>query len=402
VGGLLFVVALLASVMIHEAGHFFTARAFGMKATQFFVGFGPTLFSRRRGEVEYGLKAIPAGGFVKIIGMIPSEEIAPEDQKRAFWRQPAPQRIIVLAAGSFTHFVVGFMLILGVAFFAPVGKVVPTISAVSSCVSLDQNTSATPDSAGCTGASVAAPAQGVLRVGDTITAVNGTHTASWGDVTTLIRANPGRAITIDLRHGNDVRTVSLTPVAVRPLQSTGGTAALVGAVGIAPDFAYHSPGYSEGLDRAGTQLGFSDRGIIGGTIKGFANIPDRFTTIFDAHRAADGPSSVVGITRISNQAFSAPGEPFGVRLADILLIIASVNVFVGVLNLLPLLPFDGGHIAIVVADQVRAGIARLRRRPAPARIDHLKVAPLSYAVFLVIVAASFLVIVADIGNPVRL
>src|SRR5437899_12954379 len=113
-GVLFFVLALLLSVMLHEAGHFLTARGFGMKASRFFVGFGPTLWSTRRGETEYGVKAIPAGGFVKIIGMTPLEDVEPGDEDRVFYKQPPGRRVVVLAAGSVTHLLIAFFLLFGV------------------------------------------------------------------------------------------------------------------------------------------------------------------------------------------------------------------------------------------------------------------------------------------------
>src|SRR5437763_5078903 len=136
-GVLFFVIALLVSVMLHEAGHFLTARSFGMKASRFFVGFGPTLWSTRRGETEYGVKAIPAGGFVKIVGMTSLEEIEPGDENRAFYRQPAPQRLVVLSAGSVVHFIIAiFLLFVVLAMTGDILKADPTlkISSVSSCV----------------------------------------------------------------------------------------------------------------------------------------------------------------------------------------------------------------------------------------------------------------------------
>ena len=134
VGIVAFIVVLLVSVMIHEAGHFATARVFGMKATEFFVGFGPTLWSRKRGETEYGVKAIPAGGFVKIVGMTDLEEIDPADEPRAFYRQPAWQRAIVLAAGSFMHFVIAFVLLVFVFAALGTGTTTTTLARVAPCI----------------------------------------------------------------------------------------------------------------------------------------------------------------------------------------------------------------------------------------------------------------------------
>src|SRR5437762_7887079 len=153
-GILIFVVALLFSIMLHEAGHFVTAKKFGMKVTQFFVGFGQTLWSRRKGETEYGVKAIPAGGFVKIVGMTDLEDIDPADEPRSFRRQPGWQRIIVLAAGSFMHFALAFVLLFALA--AGIGLAgagtSATVGAIATCVPSRLT-------AGCNASTPASPAQ---------------------------------------------------------------------------------------------------------------------------------------------------------------------------------------------------------------------------------------------------
>ena len=167
IGVLAFVVAILVSVMLHEAGHFVTAKLFGMKATQFFVGFGPTLWSRRIGETEYGIKAIPAGGFVKIIGMTPLEDVADEDQPRAFINKPGWQRFIVLVAGSTMHFVIALVLLFVLALGWPTHDTgYARIASVFTCAA------PSPDGS-CPAGSATAPAQGVLAKGDLIVAVNG-------------------------------------------------------------------------------------------------------------------------------------------------------------------------------------------------------------------------------------
>src|SRR5436309_7399103 len=186
VGILIFVVALLFSIMLHEAGHFVTAKKFGMKVTQLFVGFGQTLWSRRKGETEYGVKAIPAGGFVKIVGMTDMEDVAPADEPRSFRRQPGWQRIIVLAAGSFMHFVLAFVLLFVLA--VGIGLANPgtstTVGAIDACVPANLN-------AACTGKSPASPAKQVgIHAGDKIIAVAGTPVRDWTQMGKVIRSQP--------------------------------------------------------------------------------------------------------------------------------------------------------------------------------------------------------------------
>src|SRR5690242_7015438 len=183
-GVAIFIVALLASIMLHEAGHFATAKMFGMKATQFFVGFGRTIWSRQKGETEYGVKAIPAGGFVKIVGMTELEEIEPGDERRAFFRQPPGQRLVVLAAGSVVHFIIAIVLLfIVIATTGDILKIEPTrtIDAISKCVPADP-------SRGCTSTDPAAPAVGKLQSGDTVIAVNGRPVSSYEQMRAQISA----------------------------------------------------------------------------------------------------------------------------------------------------------------------------------------------------------------------
>ncbi|HEX7269451.1 MAG TPA: site-2 protease family protein, partial [Streptosporangiaceae bacterium] len=192
-GILIFVGALLFSIMLHEAGHFVTAKKFGMKVTQFFIGFGQTLWSRRKGETEYGIKAIPAGGFVKIVGMTDMEDVDPADEPRSFRRQPGWQRIIVLAAGSFMHFVLAFVLLFALA--VGIGLASPgtstTVGAIDTCVPANLN-------AACKPSNPASPAKQVgIRAGDKIIAVAGTPVRGWNQMGKVIRRQPaGTPVTV--------------------------------------------------------------------------------------------------------------------------------------------------------------------------------------------------------------
>src|SRR3954453_8028116 len=187
--------ALLISVTLHEAGHFLTARRFGMKASRFFVGFGPTVWSMRRGGTEYGLKAFPAGGFVKIVGMTQLEDIEPGDEKRVFWRFPAGQRAVVLAAGSFMHFVLAIVLVYGVTLAVGVFDAnAPVVGTVSKCVP------ATLESTCADPGSTPAPAAGKVQPDDRILAVDGQQVATWEQVVRKVRAKPDEPVTLTVEH----------------------------------------------------------------------------------------------------------------------------------------------------------------------------------------------------------
>ena len=244
VGVLAFVVALLVSVMLHEAGHFVTARHYGMKATQFFVGFGPTLFSRQRGETEYGIKAIPAGGFVKIVGMTPLEEVAPGDEDRAFFRQPAGRRTVVLAAGSTVHFIIAIVLVLGtvLALGVPDGKAA-VLLAPQQClpVSITSTTTVIPPSTPVAGQCAAGTVPGVayaagLRAGDRVLRAGGTTITDYTDFTKVVRGAAGTPVPLLVKNGDRTRTVTVTPVTTtRPDLKNPRKTVQVGAIGVGQD-----------------------------------------------------------------------------------------------------------------------------------------------------------------------
>ena len=308
-GWLIFLVALLVSVMLHESGHFVAAKRFGMKATRYFVGFGPTLWSTQRGETEYGIKAFPVGGFVKIEGMTSLDEVDPEDEPRSFRRAPGWQRLIVLAAGSFMHFVIAAVLIFGLA----------------------------------------------LSIG-----IENDNTTKLGTVAACVPSNE---------------------------QALTGT-----------NFQRQSP--LGAIKSVGT--GFSQ--VISGSVSALGHLPAAIPSLFKSDRsatAAGNVSSVVGAARVTGQAVAA-NVGWEYKVSFVLLLIASLNIFVGLFNLLPLLPLDGGHIAVVIWERIKAAFARLRRKPDPGMVDYRKLVPVSFSIFLVLVVFGVMLILADIVNPVSI
>jgi membrane-associated protease RseP (regulator of RpoE activity) len=387
-GVAIFVVALLASIMLHEAGHFTTAKLFGMKATQFFVGFGRTIWSRQKGETEYGVKAIPAGGFVKIVGMTDLEDVDPADEPRSFRKQPGWQRIIVLAAGSFMHFVLALVLLFIVA--AGIGLETAStgtaVGTVESCVPANLNS-------GCVKGDPASPAtQAGVKVGDRIVSIGGLQVNSWTQMGKAIRSQQvGHEVPVVVeRHGKLV-TLHAT------LASLPGHGSYLG---VSPAAVFQRVGPVSAASYAGHEFWT----MLSGSASVVKDLPKAIPDLFAKNRA-DTPggqvTSVVGAGNITGQVLEARigWQP---KAALVLLIIASLNIFVGAFNLLPLLPLDGGHLAVVIYERIRYWLARLFGRPDPGPVDYRRLVPLSVGVFALLVGVGLLLIMADLVNPVHI
>jgi len=413
VGVLIFAVGILVSVCLHEAGHLLTAKGFGMKATQYFAGFGPTLWSFRRGETEYGLKAIPAGGFVKIVGMTPLEDVPAADRERAFWRFPLWQRTVVLAAGSVTHFVLALLIFYAAAVTTGLPnaaaasfdqlKAAPVVGQVSDCVV--QGFDLTKDKAlrPCRASDPGSPAAlAGLRHGDRILTVGGTRVATYGALVRTVRATAPGPVTITYRRDGQVRTTTATLVATqRPgLHDATGTGPLhtVSAIGLSgrhPRFVLHY-GLAGGVGGAAGFLGSN----VTQTFKAVGAFPSKIPNLVDAigggQRDTNGPVSVVGASRIGGQAVEL-GAPI-----IFLALLGGLNVFIGIFNLFPLLPLDGGHVAVAWYERARSWFALRRGRPDPGRVDYNKLLPLTYLVVLAFGGVTLLTLAADIVNPISI
>lgn len=393
-GIVLFAVGIFVAVCLHEAGHLLTAKAFGMKATQYFAGFGPTLWSFRRGETEYGVKAIPAGGYVKIVGMTALETLDPGDEDRAFFRQPAAKRFVVLSAGSVTHFLLAFLTLYFLALTWGVPTDRPQLAEVSQCAPAVV-TAATPDPA-CKPGDVPSPARlAGLRTGDEVVAFDGRKTASVTDLVTAVRAHPPGRVAVTVLRDSRRLTVPVDLVAVRrPDVNNPDRLVTVSAMGFAPGTVRDQPG-AIGSVAGGTRLMGT---LFSGTFSALQQFPGKLPKLWHAvtggTRDPNTPVSVVGASRLGGQALQAK------EVAAYFGFFAALNVFIGVFNLLPLLPLDGGHIAVLLFEQIRSGLARLFRRRDPGRVNVAKLMPITYVVIAAFGALSVLAIVADIVNPI--
>lgn len=387
-GVLLFIFAVLTVVMVHETGHFIVAKLFRFKATKFFVGFGPTVWSFRRGETEYGIKAIPAGGFVKIIGMSPYEEVAPEDEPRSYPNKPRWQRALLLVAGSATHWVLAF-IILAVASMA-IGF--PTDRATNEVQYVDPRIKGQPSAAVISG----------LEVGDRIVAIDERPVDTWDPILDFIRSNPGETATftvardgalidLDVAMGqvivdDEERRLAYAPPAGELRDLRPGERVL-GYLGVGPQL------YFERQDLFGA-LGQAGRYTWELTGDLFGQIDDVFTPVFDGRlwsalsgegeRDLEGPVGAVGIGRIAGQAVEQG------NILGFLGLIVQLTIFVGIMNLLPLPPLDGGHLAVLAYEGITGRT-----------VDVKKLIPLAAVVISFFVLLFLAILYLDLARPLR-
>jgi membrane-associated protease RseP (regulator of RpoE activity) len=377
IGILAFVFALLFSVMVHEFGHYLTARRYGMRVSEFFLGFGTRIWSRKRGETEFGIKAIPAGGYCRIEGMTPQDEMPEGEADRAFYRASSGRKLIVLGAGSFLHFVLGYLLLFVLLAGVGVNQVLPVINSVA--------------------ANSAAAAAGFQK-GDEILAIDGDRSTDWQSQLQKIRDSKGLDLTFTIKRDGVEQNITAAP---RMTNIEDGTSRYV--LGIINEF---------GTKRISPVTSVVDAGELtwrftSASAKSLVQLPTKIPALWGQtfggqERDENGLVGVVGVARVSGQAAASGELTFSERLGTFILIVASLNIFVGLFNLLPILPLDGGHMAVAIADEIRALFARLRRKPRPTAIDVQVLTPITAVVFVVLAALTVLLLIADIFNPITL
>lgn len=391
VGVLLFVAALLFSVMVHEFGHYIFAKKFGMKVTEFFLGFGKRIWSTQRGETEFGIKAIPAGGYCRIEGMTVHDEMDEGEEKRAFVIASTPRKLLVLGAGSFNHFALGFVMILvmlaGIgaqSMSATIKQIVPCVSSTFTCTPNDP---------------VSPSKLAGLKAGDTIIAINGkkTTTNNFQPDLQQIANKSGREFTFTVKRESKTIDLQVIPTS-RTIQ--GYTYTFVGF--IAEKSTYRMPILSA-IKGSGSITWYMVKESLKSLLKLPSMVPKLFRETFgNETRDPSGPVGVVGVAKASSDIVTNTSLPITSQAALFLLMIASLNIFVGIFNLLPLLPLDGGHMAVAIADSIRYRIAAIRKLEKPAPIDINRLAPVTMVVFTLLVTLSVLLLIADIVNPVSL
>jgi membrane-associated protease RseP (regulator of RpoE activity) len=390
-GVVLFALGIAISIALHEAGHLVTAKAFGMRVRRYYIGFGPKIFSFRRGETEYGMKWIPAGGFCDIAGMTALDEVSEEERPRAFFRKPTWQRVVVLSAGSATHFLIGIILIYVLALTSGLPNVADTPTAGQISCAANQTS---PSALEPCGPGVAAPAADAgLRPGDTIVSVAGTATPTWTDAVKLIQAADGPTpVVVD--RGGERLALSMDVTKVQRLDPRTGAPREVGAIGVSQQLIFdYNPLTAVPATFAYTGQMFAQ------VWQGLLMFPEKVPRLIDAigggERDLETPVSVVGASVIGGDLAERGLWQVFVQLLVVL------NLFVGVFNLLPLLPLDGGHIAVNLYERVRDWIRARLGKVAMPPVDYTKLLPLTYVVILIGGAISLLTLTADIVNPIR-
>lgn len=393
-GFALFALGITISVALHECGHMWAAQATGMKVRRYYIGFGPRVFSFRRGETEYGLKALPLGGFCDIVGMTALDEVPPEDLDRAMYRQATWKRMVVMFGGIAMNFLLGFLLIvlLAVGWGLPQLDPIETKLGAMNCVA-SQNPDGTLRE--CTGTG---PAQRAgLRTGDIVTAVNGVPVDTWKEFQSETQKQTG-TFTYTVDRDGETLTIPVTPERTVRYAEPGAAPREVSAVGVGSYGA--EPPQQYGLVGAiPASLVFTGDMFVR-TLESLAQMPAKVSALWTAvtggERDPETPVSVYGASRIGGE--TAERGLWGLFI----LVLASLNFFLGAFNLLPLLPLDGGHMAVVLYEKARNTVRGWRGLAPGGPVDYLKLLPLTYVAVVIGGAYMVLTLTADIVNPVRL
>lgn len=423
IGVAVFFVGIMASIALHEVGHLVPAKRFGVRVTQYMVGFGPTVWSRQRGETEYGLKAIPLGGYIRMVGMFPpgrnargelvfsasttgpfqsmiegarqqsAAEIPAGEEHRAFYELPVRKKLVVMLGGPTMNLLIAIVLFTIALVGVGVAEPIPTVSGVADCVP-------TAETVECEPGDVASPAaQAGLQAGDVIVAVDGNETQSWDQMVQTVRAAPGE--TLDLTVERDGRTLTL-PITVATATVTDlddpDRTIEAGYLGVSPTIEPVRHPITAVPERMWDFATLSARAVVA--------IPSKMVGVWEAafsgeDRDRTGPVSVVGVGRFSAEVAEDPA-PLGWKSGSMLILLASLNMALFLFNLIPLLPLDGGHVAGALYEGGRREVAKWRRQPDPGPVDVAKMLPVAYTVAILLIGMSGLLIYADIVNPIRL
>ncbi len=432
VGVLVIALGLLVSIALHEWGHYYPAKKFGVYISQFMIGFGPTLFSRTKGDTEYGIKAIPLGGYVAMAGMYaPSEpggkpeasttgffdqvvgdSAAPQTateldiDTRSFYRLPLHRRIIIMLGGPVMNLLIAIVLYAVVLMGFGVPSLSLTVGSVSECVvpATELRSECLPEDPAAPGA-----AAGILP-GDRILSVAGEPVDEWFRVTEIIRTSPGRPVAVVVDRGGEDVQLSVTPLLSERyafdesgeiLVDEAGNPVVeyVGFVGIGSSFVNQRQSVTTVLPAVWDN--------VVGVVRIIVTLPERLVDVAQAafgtqERDPNGPLSVVGVGRIAGEIASVDSLAVRDRVSSLIGILASLNVALFVFNLIPLLPLDGGHVAVGLYEGAKRRIYRALGKSDPGPVNASKLIPVTLVVVGILGSMSLLLMYADIVNPIRL
>lgn len=418
-GILIFLVGIAFSVGLHELGHYLPAKKFGVEVRQFMIGFGPTLFSRRRGETEFGVKAFPLGGYILMSGMyapakkpyrglfanwinearreVESQENVSEERK--FYRLSGPKKITIMLGGPVMNLLLGTLLI--VASLSGIGTLQNslTVDQVYPCMESAVE-SECPEGSAATPAKLAG-----LQSGDEVKAVNGQTVSSWKEVTALLEDNSSSTLTVE-RNGTDV-TINITPVFMeRAVYDSLGNLELDAqgnpVTELSPVLGIRLLGVTKpvGLDQSLSYAGASLASMAAFILELPQQIYEvTLSTVGITERDPYGAVSIVGVGQLAGELTSAD-IGIDAKLSSLLLLLGSLNLVLFVFNLVPLLPLDGGHVVGAVYESAKRRVVKQFRGKDPGPIDTAKALPLAYFVWVVLIFTGILLILADLINPI--
>jgi membrane-associated protease RseP (regulator of RpoE activity) len=423
VGVLVIVVGLALSIGLHELGHFLPAKKFGVKVTEFFIGFGKRLWSRTKGETEYGIKLIPLGGYVRMTGMYPDQQkleagrakkgepeieviVDETDDARSFYRLKTWQKLTVMFGGPFMNLVLAFVFyaILLVGFGAP--QITTAVASVNQCLisASEGRTECTPEDPLAPGAAAG------IEPGDVIVGINGEPITDWTQIQTAFVSSPGVPLKVEIERAGELKTLTITPALTEryvfaengDVEKTADGAPVtetVGMVGISPG--------TENVSQPITAVFVAVGDNIVQVVNLILNLPQRMVDIANAafgseERDVNGPISVVGVGRVAGEIASSDTIPVVSRAQAMIGILASLNVALFVFNLIPLMPLDGGHMIAAIYEALRRRWAKIRRKPDPGPVNIARFVPVTYVVLAVLGSMSLLLIYTDIVKPIQL
>jgi membrane-associated protease RseP (regulator of RpoE activity) len=419
-GVIVFALGLLASIALHEIGHMVPAKKFGVRVTQYMVGFGPTIWSKHKGETEYGLKAIPMGGYIRMIGMVPPRqdgkksrwprrmaelveefratsrtEVTETDGNRQFYRLTPGKKIIIMLGGPTMNLLI--FLVITILLYGLIGAKGPTtsIDSVSKCV-----VAATSATDTCPAGAPSAPATNVLQPGDKITAIDGAPIKKWTDAVRIIEGSAGKSITLTVDRAGASVPLTLTPIENTKYANAEGTKTKrAGFIGVSTQLDYQplGPGQIANVIWNQTTLGVQ-------ALKKFpSKMVSLFGTVFEGKpRDTQGAVGVIGLGRIGGEIATSSKVAALDKIAGLFSLLAGVNLLLFFFNLLPLLPLDGGHVAGAVVEAIRRGFARVRKKPRQIFVDVAQLVPVMYVVASILIVFSVLVMYADIVKPISI